>query len=123
MIARGHATAATVYRVRFGSDEWLTLAPLVAKIQLPDCVANSPAKRVPLHLRHLFWNTAPTQLDVTSSAPYIARRLLTTFDADGLAWGTVNLPASAWEYAAATRGIEPAQRALALNLARYAPAL
>ena len=32
-----------------------------------------------------------------------------------------NLPASAWEHAAATRGLEPAQRALAHNLARYAP--
>ncbi len=77
------------------------------------------AKRVPPHLLHLFWNTAPAQLDVATSAPYIARRLLTTFDPDGLAWGTANLPASAWEHAAATRGLEPAQRALAHNLARY----
>jgi hypothetical protein len=43
------------------------------------------------------------------------------FDPDGLAWGTVNLPASAWEHAAAARGLEPAQRALAHNLARHPP--
>ncbi len=123
MIARGHASEVTVYRVRFGSGEWLALAPVVAKVQLPDHADGSRAKRVPPHLLHLFWNTAPAQLDVATSAPYIARRLLTTFDPDGLAWGTVNLPAGAWEHAAATRGLEPAQRALAHNLARYARAV
>jgi len=71
----------------------------------------------------LFWNTAPAQLDVATSAPNIARRLLTTFDPEGLAWGTTNLPANAWEHAAATRGLKPAQRALAHNLARYADAV
>ena len=76
---------------------------------------------MPPHLLHLFWNVAPTQLDVASSAPFIARRLITSFDPDGLAWGSQNLPASAWEHAAATRGLEPAQRALARNLARNAP--
>ena len=123
MLARGHASEVTVYRVRFGSDEWLALAPVVAKVQLPERASRSRAERVPPHLLHLFWNTAPAQLDVATSAPYIARRLLTTFDPDGLAWGTVNLPASAWEHAAATRGLEPAQRALAHNLARYARAV
>jgi hypothetical protein len=58
---------------------------------------------------------------VRTSAPFIARRLITSFDPDGLAWGTVNLPAAAWEHAAATRGLEPARRALAHNLARHAP--
>jgi MarR family len=119
MLARGHASEGTIYQVRFGSEEWLALAPLVAKVRLPQRASRPRARRVPPHLLHLFWNTAPAQLDVTTSAPYIARRLLTTFDPDGLAWGTVNLPASAWEHAAATRGIDPAQRALAHNLARY----
>ena len=123
MIARGQASEATVYRVRFGSDEWLALAPIVAKVKLPDRANGPHAKRVPPYLLHLFWNTAPAQLDVATSAPYIARRLITTFDPDGLAWGTINLPASAWEHAAATRGLEPAQRALAHNLARYAYAV
>src|SRR5580698_7737344 len=33
MIARGQASEMTVYQVRFGSDEWLALAPVVAKVQ------------------------------------------------------------------------------------------
>jgi DNA-binding Lrp family transcriptional regulator len=122
-LARGHASEVTVYQVPFGSDEWLALAPVVAKVHLPHRASRPGAKRVPPHLLHLFWNTAPAQLDVDTSAPYIARRLLMTFDPDGLAWGTVNLPASAWEHASATRGLEPAQRALAHNLATYAHAV
>jgi len=121
MLARGHAAEATVYQVRFSSPQWLGLAPAIAGVRLPARHEQPPAKRVPPHLLHLFWNTAPAQLNVAASAPFIARRLITSFDPDGLAWGTANLPASAWEHAAATRGLEPAQRALAHNLARHAP--
>ena len=121
MLARGHATEAIVYQVRFGSRRWLELAPAVAHVRLPARSARPRAKRVPPYLLHLFWNTARDQLDVATSAPFIARRLITSFDPDGLAWGTANLPAAAWEHAAETRGLEPAQRAFAHNLAKYAP--
>ena len=121
MLARGHAVEATVYQTRFGSPQWLALAPVIARVRLPARREGPHAKRIPPHLLHLFWNVAPAQLDVANAAPFIARRLITSFDPDGLAWGTANLPASAWEHAAATRGLEPAQRALAHNLARYAP--
>jgi hypothetical protein len=121
MLARGHATEATVYQVRFGSPQWIELAPAIARVRLPVNHEQRHAKRVPPYLLHLFWNAAPSQLDVQASSPFIARRLITSFDPDGLAWGTANLPASAWEHAAATRGLLPAQRALAHNLARHAP--
>jgi DNA-binding MarR family transcriptional regulator len=121
MLAQGRATEATVYQVPFASPRWLALAPTIARVQLPAGHERTHASRVPPHLLHLFWNVASTQLEVASSAPFIARRLITTFDPDGLAWGSRNLPASAWEHAAATRGLEPAQRALARNLARNAP--
>ena len=121
MLARGHAAEATVYQVRFGSPQWLELAPAIARVRLPVRHEQRQAKRVPPYLLHLFWNAAPAQLDVQASSPFIARRLITSFDPDGLAWGTANLPASAWEHAAATRGLPPAQRALAHNLARHAP--
>lgn len=121
MLARGRAAEATVYRVRFGSPRWLALAPAIARVRMPARSGGAHAKRVPPHLLHLFWNVAPAQLDVATSAPFIARRLIMSFDPDGLAWGTVNLPASAWEHAAATRGIEPARQALAHNLAGHTP--
>jgi DNA-binding Lrp family transcriptional regulator len=121
MLARGRATEETVYQVPFASPRWLALAPAIAQMQLPTLPERTHATRVPPHLLHLFWNVAPAQLDVASSAPFIARRLITSFDPDGLAWGSRNLPASAWEHAAATRGLEPAKQALAHNLARNAP--
>ncbi len=121
MLAQGHATEATVYQVPFASPRWLALAPAIAQVQLPARLERTHATRVPPHLLHLFWNVAPAQLDVASSAPFIARRLITSFDPDGLAWGSRNLPASAWEHAAATRGLEPAKQALAHNLAKNAP--
>ena len=120
-LARGRATEATVYQVPFASPKWLALAPAIAQVQLAAGLERTHATRVPPHLLHLFWNVAPAQLDVASSAPFIARRLISSFDPDGLAWGSRNLPASAWEHAAATRALEPAKRALALNLARNAP--
>ena len=123
MLARGRASQATVYRVRFGMAEWAALAPAVAKVRLPGRTGRRRVKRVPPHLRHLFWNTAPAQLEIATSAPYIARRLIRTDDPDGLAWGAANLPASAWEHAASTRGLDPAHRALAHNLARNAYAV
>ena len=120
MLAQGRAREARVYQVPFASPRWLALAPAIARIQLPSRHPRAHATRVPPHLLHLFWNVAPAQLDVASSAPFIARRLITSFDPDGLAWGSRNLPASAWEHAAATRGLEPAEKALAHNLARNA---
>ena len=122
MLARGRASQAPVFRVRFGTAKWAALAPAVAKVRLPVHTGGRRVKRVPPHLRHLFWNSAPTQLDVATSAPYIARRLIQADDPDGLAWGAANLPASAWEHAATTRGLDPAHRALARNLARHAHA-
>jgi DNA-binding Lrp family transcriptional regulator len=92
MLARGHASQVAIYQVRFGSEEWLTLAPVVAKVQLPDRASRPRARRDPPQLLHLFWNTALAQLDVATSGPYVARRLLTTFDQDGLAWGTRTQP-------------------------------
>ena len=52
---------------------------------------------MPLELRHLFWNTAPRQLDVDTSGGYIARRLIQTGDLDGLAWGAEQLTADDWQ--------------------------
>jgi hypothetical protein len=73
---------------------------------------------VPSRLLHLFWNTAPSQLDVERGGPYIARRLLRTLDPEGLSWGARNLPAAAWREGAKARGLALDVRVLAENLAR-----
>jgi hypothetical protein len=72
---------------------------------------------VPGRLRHLFWNTAESQLDVSRAGAYIARRLLQTMDLQGLAWGAQALGPADWERAARARGLDPKVKTLARNLA------
>jgi hypothetical protein len=74
---------------------------------------------VPRRLRHLFWNTAESQLDVDRAGAYIAKRLLLTMDIQGLAWGVRALRSEDWEKAARARGLEPKVRRLACNLAEH----
>ena len=76
--------------------------------------------RVPARLRHLFWNTAESQLDVRRAGPYVARRLLREMDLQGLAWGAQALAPQDWQRAAQARGLDPKTRRLALNLAATA---
>jgi DNA-binding Lrp family transcriptional regulator len=117
-LALGRAAPVLVYSAAVDHPRWHELAPALAKVSLPQLPEQVPAQTVPYYLRHLFWNTAKSQLDVTTSAPFIAKRLLSTGDLDGLAWGAIHLPTEAWERAAHSRGISPRDRALARNLAR-----
>lgn len=116
MIALGKAHEAQIIRARPEAKAWAGVAEAVASVRLP---ASKPraVRRVPQELRHLFWNTAPSQLDLDHAGGYIARRLIQTNDLDGLAWGAEHLKPSDWRHAAMTRGLEPRQRALAENLA------
>lgn len=90
------------------------LAGQLAGVQPPE---PAPDVEVPARLRHLFWNTAPAQLNVEHGGEYIARRLLRTLDPAGLAWGAANLRASDWRAGARARGLDNRARALAQNLA------
>ncbi len=117
VIAAGRAHTAQLFHANRRSGRWLELAPTLAQV-VPPRRRRVPQHRVPPRLRHLFWNTAPTQLDISSAGPYIARRLLSTMDFDGLAWGAANLRATDWQQAAQARGLDNSVRALAHNLAR-----
>jgi hypothetical protein len=116
MVALGRAREADVIRARPEAASWEAVADAVAAVRLPE-PKPAAAKRVPAELRHLFWNTAPSQLDVARSGGSIARRLIQADDLDGLAWAAEHLSAADWKHAAATRGLEPRRRALAENLA------
>lgn len=121
IIAAGRARHARIFRANVTSPQWPQIAPRLARISLPapgDTGDAGPAVTVPYYLRHLFWNTAPSQLKVASAAPNIARRLISVGDPDGLAWGVRFLPPEAWEHASRTRGLAPRSRQLARNIAR-----
>jgi DNA-binding MarR family transcriptional regulator len=116
VIAAGRARRVTVLHANRRSEQWAELAPLLARVRPPHRTQHE--QRVPARLGHLFWNTAPEQLDVERGGAYIARRLLRTLDPDGLAWGALNLSAAAWREGAKARGLSADTRALAENLAR-----
>lgn len=96
---------------------WPALAPTLARVQPPLAAVAPRAERVPGRLRHLFWNSAPEQLDMQRSGGSIARRLLRSGDLEGLAWGAAHLRAQDWEHGAAARGLDARTRRLARNLA------
>jgi len=108
-----------VWHANIEHSRWQSLDPVLARVQLPvrSERPKSTEQRVPRRLRHLFWNTADSQLDVARAGPYVARRLLQTMDLQGLAWGAKALAPGDWERAARARGLDPEVKRLARNLA------
>jgi hypothetical protein len=119
-VAAGRAREIELIRADVTAPDWPALAPHLAAVRLPGEPPHPPSSRVPARLRHLFWNADPSRLDVRAHGAYIAERLLSARDLDGLAWGLRALNAADWEQASRTRGLSAPQRALALNLARSA---
>lgn len=112
------AHPARVICANYASPEWSRIAGSLALVRRPERATHAThAARVPPSLDYLFWDTSDSQKDVSHAGGYIARRLLQTDDPEGLAWGAENLSGADWRHAAATRGIAPEARALALNLA------
>jgi len=118
-VAAGRAREQEIIRVNYRSPRWAALAPRLAKVESPAATRRKPGngRTVPPRLKHLFWNTAESQLDLDRAGGYIARRLIQAGDPEGLAWGAANLRPDDWRHASRARGIEARQRALATNLA------
>lgn len=121
-VAAGRARELEVLRANVASPEWPALAPRLAAVRLPAVDESGRPRRLPPRLRHLFWNADPSRLDLSTHGAYIAERLLSSHDLDGLAWGARALTAADWERAAANRGFSAEEQALARNLARSARA-
>jgi predicted transcriptional regulator len=116
-IAAGHARRATIYHANPLAPGWNEIEPCLRKTRLKEGHERRDAV-VPYRLRHLFWNASPEQLVLADAGPYIARRILTRFDLDGLSWGARNLKPSDWRRASEARGLDERTRALALNIAK-----
>jgi hypothetical protein len=120
VIAAGRARQLDVWHMNLGHERWPEVDPVLHRVEPPDR-PTSPDTRVPRHLRHLFWNTAGSQLDVRRAGSYIARRLLQTMDLQGLAWGAKALNPEDWRQGAKARGLDLKVRRLAQNLAENTP--
>lgn len=120
IVAAGSAREMKVWRANFLHPRWPSLDPALARVERPERLEPARPKggRVPRRLRHLFWNTAPNQLDVDCAGAYIARRLLRTMDLQGLAWGARTLAPEDWEQAIRARGLDPKVKRLGRNLSK-----
>jgi DNA-binding Lrp family transcriptional regulator len=116
-VAMGGVREVEMIRVDVTAADWPAIARELGHARPTVDRRGGGQRRVPARLRHLFWNTAPEQLDVRAHGGYIARRLLTAGDLEGLAWGDANLSSADWEHAAQARGIGADRRSLARNLA------
>ncbi len=119
VLAAGRARKATIWRAVLTHPRWGEIDRHLARVEIP-ARAETTDERVPPHLLHLFWNTAPSQLDVRTAGPYIARRLLREMDVQGLAWGAATLAREDWLQASRARGLEPGTRQMGKNLAEAA---
>lgn len=100
------------------ADRWWDIADVVRTVHLPDPYDTDAAKRVPLHLRHHFWNAPIAALDVAEHDNYIASRLLRSGDPEALAWVVSRLSPSAISSAAAERGMSEDERLQIRSLAQ-----
>lgn len=70
VVAAGTATTMAAWRANTKHSRWRKLSRRLDKTELPgrestsDSSRRSGDTRVPRHLLHLFWNTAPAQLEV-----------------------------------------------------------
>jgi Mn-dependent DtxR family transcriptional regulator len=120
-VASGQARELELIHAEVTAADWPELAPQLAAVALPAGPAEPRPARLPSRLAHLFWNADIGRIDVRTQGGYLAERLLSTQDLDGLAWGRQALTRADWEQAARTRGLTAREQALAHNLARSAP--
>lgn len=117
-VVMGAARDVEVWEIDVRNRRWSRLASLLGGAVFPE--ASEPVAgegRVPVKLRHLFWNADVHELDVAGYSAYIAGRILASEDAQAHAWAAANLPAAAFLHAARMRGVSARRAALARNLA------
>lgn len=117
VIAAGRARKVAVWRANVLHPRWPELDATLDEVKIPKRPKQF-GNRVPPYLRHLFWNTAESQLNLNHAGTYIARRLLQTMDIQGLAWGAQALTPEDWRRGAQARGLDPKVKQLARNLAK-----
>jgi DNA-binding transcriptional ArsR family regulator len=117
-VVLGVPTDVDVWEIEVRNPRWSRLAPVLADAVLPEpSQPQMQDRRVPVWLRHLFWNVDIHRLDVARDAAYLAGRILFSEDAQAHAWGAANLPAHGFAAASQIRGVPPERVALARNLA------
>ena len=117
-VAAGRVVEVDVVRAAVDSPRWASIAPQLFDCDIPETPPEHE-RRVPRHLRHLFWNT-PTHSSTSRRRRRTSRAGSSRAVTSRASMGAANLPGDAWRSAASARGTDPRARALALNLAKAA---
>jgi hypothetical protein len=93
IITEGRTREVDNWSVAWRAPEWWLLAPLIARVRLPESSPRSRARvpvglprRLPRRLWHLFWDSHPAGLDPRRHPEYVAARVLEYGDRRALAW-------------------------------------
>jgi predicted transcriptional regulator len=117
-VVLGTPTDVEVWEIDVRNRRWSRLAPMLADAVFPRASERVAWDgRVPVWLRHLFWNADVHLLDLERDAAYIAGRILASDDAQAHAWAAATLSADAFLEAARMRGVPARRASLARNLA------
>jgi DNA-binding transcriptional ArsR family regulator len=119
-LVEGKVVARPIWHLRRSGAPWQQVAPFIRQVVPPETKAQ-PGKlpqRVPGRLAHLFWNADLSKVQLPRDARYVAGRILTSNDTQGLAWMARSLPHKAILEASQARGMDEQVRALGRNLAR-----
>ena len=118
-VVLGTVSEVEVWEINVRNPRWNRLGRMLGDVEFPESSVGRKRddRRIPIRLRHLFWNADVGRLDLDRDAAYLAGRVLASDDAQAHAWAVSALPADAFLRAASIRGVEPRRAALARNLA------
>lgn len=119
-VIEGRVRKITIWKVRRTSPQWKSVAPIVARIVLPQPAPVGPAPRyLPRRFAHLFWDMPhPERIDLQRQGPTVAYRIMTSNDAQAISWASKTLSRSALRKAMRFRGVDAPTRAMIENILR-----
>jgi len=119
-LVEGKVVERPIWRIRRSGGPWQRVAPVIRQVVPPetDAAPGNLPRQVPRQLAHLFWNADLSKIQLPRDARYVAGRILTSNDTQGLAWMVRALPPKAIVEASQARGMDEHKQALARNLAR-----
>lgn len=117
-VAEGDVRDIPVWKVAWRSPAWRTLSAAMAEVILAAPRTEPPSQRsVPSRFAHLFWNEDTEKLDVERDGTLIAERILSSYDAQAIAWAARAISPAHLRRVRGLRNVSPRVAGLADALA------
>jgi len=117
-VAEGGVRDILVWKVARGGAAWRKLSAAMTEVILADPKTEPPSQAsVPSRFAHLFWNEDTGKLDVERDGTLIAERILSSYDAQAIAWAARAISPAHLRRVSGLRNISPRVAGLADALA------